>query len=182
MRGHRPPPRRPGRQTPLLPLPHPGAAALTGSASRRPAASGRGPDPRFCAPFPRVPRTPGSEVSSPRFSSPQAFLAGAGDRARCYLPPPPPARALRATPPTPRDFQGPRRPNPAKCRAPLIGPGSAGTSNQKGSVSPFFPLPSDSVSRPGVRRREEERHFLIQNPEFVQTETVLKNLGSRFEK
>lgn len=69
--GHRPPPRRPGRQTPLLPLPHPGAAALTGPASRWPVASDQWPDPRFCAPFPRVPRTPGSEVSSPRFSSPQ---------------------------------------------------------------------------------------------------------------
>lgn len=103
-----------------------------------------------CAPHPRV----GSQFPPVFVTS--AFLAGAGDRARCYLPPPPPARALRATPPTPRDFQGSPQPNPAKCRAPSSGQALLGrpTKNVQFLLFSLYPVTqSQGLESEGGRKK-----------------------------
>lgn len=122
-----PPPRGPGRQMPpAAPPPH---LSLGADRAREPAALGVQPGARPLTSAPLLHSCPAlrSEVSPPRFSPPQSSLAGAGDRARCYLPPPPPVRALRATPPTPRDFQGLPFSNARQMKGPLSsGQGSVG--------------------------------------------------------
>lgn len=132
-------PAGPGAKCPLPPLPHPGASALTGPASQRPSESSRVPDPSLQRSFSTpAPHSQVGSRSSQVFAT-SVFLAGAGDRARCYLPPPP-VRALRATRPTPRDFQGLRFPSPRQMKGPLSsGQGSVGDVRTKTLNFSFFP-------------------------------------------
>lgn len=131
-------PRARAPNAPCRPSPTP-ESELTGPASQRPSGSSRVPDPSLQRPFSTpAPHSQVGSQSSQVFAT-SVLLAGAGDRARCYLPPPP-VRALRATPPTPRDFQGLPFPNPRQMEGPLSsGQGSVGDVRTKTLNFSFSP-------------------------------------------
>lgn len=137
--GYLPPPRGPGRQMPPAAPPPP--RSLGADRAREPAALRVQPGARPLTSAPLLhscPALSGRKSVLPGFRH-LSLLAGAGDRARCYLPPPP-VRALRATRPTPRDFQGLRFPSPRQMKGPLSsGQGSVGDVRTKTLNFSFFP-------------------------------------------
>lgn len=157
--GHLPPPRGPGRQMPPLspPPPHRGAKALTGPASRRPPGSGLAPDPRLLRPFPASAPHPQVRRRFPRVFATSVFLAGAGDRARCYLPPPPQGPRPEGHPSNPSGFPG----SPPTYSRQMEGPPSSGQAplgppnkNVQFLLFPFYPMTQSQ----GLESKREEKN------------------------
>lgn len=136
------PPRLKRRQRPP-PLPHPGAWALTGLASRGAPGPGQVPAPHSLAPCPCSPRTLRSAGHLPGFSLPHSCWR-AREILLAYLPPPPHGPRPEGPPPRPlRVSMVLPLPTPAKWRDPLVGPSCTRMFKQKHSfIPPFLPWPS----------------------------------------